>query len=181
MTDTAHARGAIRVLSPTSEDDWQEADLLIAELKAWDLRQSQALGFDPDEVMSVFYPDDGDIRRDSARPDGCFLLARDAHLFLGCAAFRRLTSTACELYDVYVRPTSRGRGIGLLLLQQLIAEANAGGYHTMCLETAKFMHDAHRLYKSLQFHVREPYRSIPVMFAEATMWMECRFSGQGSP
>jgi GNAT superfamily N-acetyltransferase len=178
MTDTEHAHGEIRVLSPTSEDDWQEAGLLIAELKAWDLRQSQALGFDPDEVMSVFYPDEiGDIRRDSAQPDGCFLLARDARLPSGCAAFRRLTTTACELYDVYVRPTSRGRGIGLLLLQQLMAEAKARGYHTMCLETAKFMHDAHRLYRSLQFHVREPYRSVPVMFAEATIWMECRLGG----
>jgi GNAT superfamily N-acetyltransferase len=170
----------IQIVAPTSEDDWRTADLLIAELKAWDLEQSQALGFDPDEVMSIFYPNDGDIRQDSARPRGCLLLARDAHWPLGCAAFRRLTSTACELYDVYVRPTARGRGIGLLLLQQLIAEAQAGGYHTMCLETAKFMHDAHRLYKSLQFHVREPYRSIPVMFAEATIWMECRLGEQGS-
>lgn len=178
MTDTKHGRGAIQVLSPNSEDDWQEASLLIAELEAWDLRQSQSLGFDPDEVMRVFYPGDiRDIRRDSARPDGCFLLARDANVPSGCAAFRRLTTTACELYDVYVRPTRRGRGIGLLLLQQIMAEAKARGYAMMCLETAKFMHDAHRLYRSLHFHVREPYRSIPVMFAEATMWMECRLGG----
>jgi GNAT superfamily N-acetyltransferase len=175
MADAERVRGAVRVVSPTTEDDWQDADVLITELKEWDLLQSKDLGFDPDEVLSVFYPDDiGDIRRDSVPPDGCFLLARDAHLPAGCAAFRRLTANACELYDVYVRPTSRGRGIGSLLLEQLIGEAKARGYHTMCLETAKFMHDAHRLYRSLQFYMREPYRSIPAMLAEATMWMECK-------
>ena len=178
MADAQRPAGTIRVLSPTTEDEWRNADSLIAELKEWDVRQSQALGFDRDEVLSIFYPDDiGDIRRHSAPPDGCLLLAIDASLPVGCAAFRRLTANACELYNVYVRPTCRSRGVGSMLLQRLMSDARVAGYHTMCLETATFMHDAHNLYRSLHFQVRQPYRSIPARFAKATMWMECKVGG----
>jgi hypothetical protein len=44
----------------------------------------------------------------------------------------------------------------------------------MCLETASFMRDAHKLYRSIGFEVCDPYRSIPDKFAGVTMWMECR-------
>jgi len=98
-------RGTLRFIAPTTEDEWRRADILIAELKEWDVRQSQALGFDGDEVISVFYPGDiGHIRRDSAPPEGRLLLAIDANLPVGCAAYRRVTPSACELYDVYYAP-----------------------------------------------------------------------------
>jgi len=166
--------GTPRVFAPTSEEDWRHAALLIAELKEWDAQQSQALGFEPGEVMSVFYPDDiVDIRRYSVSPLGCLLLAMDGKVALGCAAFRRLTSDACEAYDVYVRPTCRRRGIGSILLRRLMHDARTYGYRTMCLETATFMRAAHKLYELLHFRIRAPYRSIPARHAKATMWMEC--------
>jgi len=165
----------ILVISPTTDHEWRSADRLIAELKDWDVRQSEALGFDGDEVRRIFYPDAiKDIRRNSVSPDGCLLMAMDGNLPVGCAAYRRLSSHACEAYDVFVRPTCRGRGIGSTLLERLVCEARSAGYHAMCLETATFMQEAHRLYRSLHFQVREPYRNIPAKFARATMWMECR-------
>ena len=175
MVQPAVRLGTLRVFTPTTDEDWQHAGLLIAELKQWDARESQLLGFEPDEVMSVFYPDDiADIRRYSVSPLGCLLLAVDGELPVGCAAFRRLTSDACEAYDVYVRPTCRRRGIGALMLRRLMQAAKTYGYRAMCLETATFMREAHRLYESLHFRIRAPYRSIPIRHATATMWMECR-------
>lgn len=169
----------IVVISPTTEHEWHSADRLIAELKDWDVRQSEALGFDGDEVTTTFYPDAiEDIRRNSVPPDGCLLLAMDGNLPVGCAAYRRLSSHACEAYDVYVHPTCRGRGIGSTLLKRLVCEARITGYLTMCLETATFMQEAHRLYSSLHFQVREPYRSIPAKFERATLWLECNLQGQ---
>jgi GNAT superfamily N-acetyltransferase len=151
---------------------------LIAELKEWDVQQCQALGFERDDVLSVFYPDDiGAIRRDSVPPNGCFLLAIDACSPVGCATFRRSAPSVCELYDVYVRPSSRGRGIASMLLQRLMSDARSAGYQTMFLETAAFMHSAHSLYRSLHFRVRAPYRTIPSRFAKATIWMECELPG----
>jgi len=65
------------VSPPGTEEQWLQARALISELKAWDARQAQALGFDPDDVMHVFYADEN-IRRDSAPPAGCVLLAAEA-------------------------------------------------------------------------------------------------------
>jgi ribosomal protein S18 acetylase RimI-like enzyme len=152
---------------------------LVTELQEWDIRQSRALGFSPEEVTSLFYTGgSADIRRDSRSPRGCLLLAIDAGVPVGCAAYRQFNSDACELYDVYVRPDSRGRGIGSMLLQRLISNAQDAGYRTMCLETAKFMHQAHKLYRSLQFRVREPYRTVPPRLAAATIWMDVKLTGR---
>ena len=42
----------------------------------------------------------------------------------------------------------------------------------MYLETATYMHDAHRLYYSLGFEVRGHYRAIPEHFAALTLSMQ---------
>jgi GNAT superfamily N-acetyltransferase len=168
------APNPVRIVSPTTEGEWRHADTLIDELKEWDLVESRSLGFDPDEVLRVFYPEDiADIREDSAPPHGRLLLAMDGSQPLGCVAFRRVSESLCEAYGVFVRPSGRGRGIATMLLTQLKNEARAAGYRTMCLETATFMRNAHKLYKSHDFRVREPYRKVPERFAEATLWMEC--------
>jgi ribosomal protein S18 acetylase RimI-like enzyme len=174
MVEAEHEPGPIRILSPTTEDEWRQTDVLMTELKEWDVQQSQVLGFDRCEVLSVFYPDASeDVRRNSVPPEGGLLLAIAADFAAGCAAFRRLTPNSCEVYNVYVRPVCRGQGIGSMLLQKLKREAAHAGYDTMCLETATFMHDAHKLYRSLGFQVRAPYRTLEDRFAKATMWLEC--------
>jgi GNAT superfamily N-acetyltransferase len=179
MSDRQNASVAIRLLFPSTDDEWKHAEALITELKEWDVRHSQALGFAADEVISVFYPDNiGAVRRQSIQPDGCLVIALDESRPVGCAAFRRLTASACELYNVYVRPSHRGRAIGAALLQRLLGEAKAASYGTMCLETATFMHAAHILYKSFNFQVRKPYRSVAPRFADATIWMECVLAGE---
>jgi carbonic anhydrase len=175
MAEAESLSGTIRILSPTTEEEWHHAEILMAELKEWDLQQSQGLGFDRDEVIRVFYSDaTGDIRRDSMPPDGCLLLAMDGNMPAGCAAVRRLSSSSCELNNVYVRRLCRGRKISSMLVRRLVSDAKSAGYRAMCLETATFMHDAHNLYRSLHFQVCEPYRDVPAKFAKATMWMQCK-------
>lgn len=162
---------AISIVSPSTDREWRHVEVLMDELKAWDVRQSETLGFVRDEVIELFYPEDiEEVRRHSAAPDGCLLLAMEAAVPVGCAAFRRLTSEACEAYNVYVRPAHRGRRIASRLLQRLQRAAKTAGYRAMRLETAIFMRDAHRLYRSLHFQVRAAYRSVPDSFAGATLW-----------
>lgn len=166
-----------RTLSPTSEEEWSYAKALIAELQEWDSQQSQTLGFDRQEVIETFYPGETeDIRRDSAPPGGRLLLAMDVDFPLGCAAFRRLSFDTCELYNLYVRHAYRGRGFGSVLVQRLMNDAKGTGYETMRLETASFMHDAHKLYRSLGFEACERYRRVSEKFASTTMWMQCKLS-----
>jgi GNAT superfamily N-acetyltransferase len=177
MPAADRAPGPIRIVSPTTEEEWRHADTLIDELREWDVCESKSLGFDPAEVLRVFYPEDiADIRDDSAPPHGRLLLAMDGSEPLGCVAFRRVSESRCEAYGVFVRPRGRGRGIATMLLSQLKNEARSAGYRTMCLETATFMHNAHKLYKAQAFRVREPYRTVPEQFANATLWMECTLS-----
>jgi ribosomal protein S18 acetylase RimI-like enzyme len=164
---------AIRIIAPATDAEWRSAEVLETELKEWDLRQSAALGFDADEIIEVFYPENlSDLRMHSVPPDGCMLVAMDASQPVGCAAFRRLTSSVCEAYNVYVRPSHQGRGIASALLQQLLSDARGMGYSTMYLETATFMLSAHNLYRSLSFRVRSPYRTLPDRIAHVTIWME---------
>lgn len=177
MSDRRNTAFEIRVLLPGSDDYWDHAEALIAELQEWDIQQSKPLGLERDEVIGAFYPDTVDeIRQQSAPPDGCFAIALDSGTAAGCAGFRRLSSGACELLDVYVRPDHRGRGIASTLLRYLLRQAGASGYETMRLETASFMLTAHGLYRSLNFQARAPYRSIPARFADVTLWMECRLT-----
>ena len=51
-------------------------------------------------------------------------------------------------------------------------QARESGYRVMRLETATFMGEAQKLYASLGFRVREPYRPIPPRFAPFTIPME---------
>ena len=179
MVDEDGARDTVIIRSPGTEEEWQQADVLQSELKAWDVRESEARGFVSDEVMSIFYPNGlGDTRQERMPPAGCLLLATEEKMPVGLAAYRQLTSNECELYDVYVRPVCRGRGIASRLLRTLMSSAKSMGYRAMCLETAMFMRDAHSLYRALNFKAREPYRRIPAKFAAATIWMECRLFEQ---
>ena len=57
---------SFQLSQPDTEEQWSQAEQLIAELKEWDAQQCQSLGFDRDDVLSTFYPDNlADIRRHS--------------------------------------------------------------------------------------------------------------------
>ena len=64
---------------------------------------------------------------------------------------------------LYVRPTFRGKGVGLLLVDRVIAEARHIGYDKMRLDTvASTMQDAVALYRRRGFREIAPYRTNPI-------------------
>jgi GNAT superfamily N-acetyltransferase len=167
----------MEIRAPASDADWQHAKNLRAEMMEWDVVECGALGFSRDEVVDTFYAADHDeIRHASVPPDGGFLLAMENDEPLGCAAFHRISGTACELYDVYVRPAARGRQLATVMIERLMNDARAAGFQAMVLETATFMVHAHRIYRALGFTLREPYHEIPAKWAPITLWMECRLA-----
>jgi GNAT superfamily N-acetyltransferase len=71
---------------------------------------------------------------------------------------------------LYVRPEDRGKGLGRILVERVIAEARAIGYERMRLDTIESaMKDAVELYRKMGFQEIAPYSTIPV---ESALWME---------
>ncbi len=47
---------------------------------------------------------------------------------VGCAAFRKLDDTVCEMKRVYIRPSARGSNQGAKLVDRVLQEAVISGY-----------------------------------------------------
>ena len=105
-------------------------------------------------------------------PSGRLLLARSSGHAAGCTALRKLEAGICEMKRLYVRPADRGRGLGRLLVERIIAEARTIGYERMRLDTIQSaMRDAIALYRQMGFEEIAPYSAIPI---EDALWMELR-------
>jgi ribosomal protein S18 acetylase RimI-like enzyme len=107
-------------------------------------------------------------------PRGRLLLARyqgrDQDHAAGCVALRKLEAGVCEMKRLYVRPGDRGKGLGRILVERVIAEARAIGYERMRLDTIESaMKDAVALYRRMGFEEIAPYSAVPIARA---LWME---------
>ncbi|MEO6444049.1 MAG: GNAT family N-acetyltransferase [Gemmatimonadaceae bacterium] len=94
-----------------------------------------------------------------AAPSGRLLLAEAHGHVLGCAALRDAGSSRAEMKRLFVRPEGRGSGVGLALVERLVAEARAAGYAELVLDTLASMGSAHRLYERAGFDEIAPYHS----------------------
>jgi ribosomal protein S18 acetylase RimI-like enzyme len=97
-----------------------------------------------------------------ASPSGQLLLAYDGTDAAGCAAIRALDAQTCELKRMYVRDAFRGRGLGELLLRELVGTARKRGFRRMRLDTLPKMTAAQALYRKLGFEAIAPYYDNPI-------------------
>ena len=77
---------------------------------------------------------------------------------VGIGGLRPLAAHEAEIKRMYVRPSSRGLGVGQAILQRLIDDARALGYRTIRLDSARFMHEAHALYRRFGFVPSSPHK-----------------------
>jgi putative acetyltransferase len=103
-------------------------------------------------------------------PEGRLLLAELESQLAGCGALHKLSTEICEMKRLYLRPQFRGKGLGRVLAERIIAEAREIGYRRMRLDTVEpVMKDAVGMYRKLGFKEIGAYCANPVA---GTIYME---------
>jgi GNAT superfamily N-acetyltransferase len=90
---------------------------------------------------------------------------------MGIASLKPLTDSIGEVKRMYVRPAARTRGLGRALLNQLLEEARQIGYERVRLDNARFMTQAHHLYRSSGFQEIEAYEGSEIPNDFHTHWI----------
>ena len=105
-----------------------------------------------------------------APPSGRLLLAEYKSQLAGCVALHEWEPSICEMKRLYLRSAFRGKGLGRVLAEAIVAEAQNIGYQHMRLDTIEpIMKDAVEMYRKLGFREIAPYRPNPIAGA---MYME---------
>jgi ribosomal protein S18 acetylase RimI-like enzyme len=94
-----------------------------------------------------------------------FFLSRADGRPAGCGGVLLVGQEYAEIKRMWVRPAFRGRGLGRLMLDHLVAHARARGYTVIRLETGIHQQEAIALYEQSGFRRIAPfgpYRDDPV-------------------
>jgi putative acetyltransferase len=138
-----------------------ESPTQIAQARELFLEYAQSLGFSL--CFQNFDQELADLPGGYAPPEGRLLLAEFEGQVAGCVALHKLEPGVCEMKRLYMRPQFRGKGLGRVLADQVIAEARQIGYQRMRLDTVEpVMKDAVAMYRKLGFKEIAPYCPNPM-------------------
>jgi GNAT superfamily N-acetyltransferase len=85
-------------------------------------------------------------------PNGAMVFARDATgRIVGCGGMNDIGGGIAELKYLFVRPETRGTGLGRRLVQERIDIAHARGLAEIRVDTLKVSVEMHALYESMGF------------------------------
>lgn len=88
------------------------------------------------------------VAAEFARPHGAFLVATLDGEPVGCGGIRTVAAGVAEMKRMYVRPSTRGRGVARRLLAALEQAAVDAGCQELILETGSRQPEAVALYAS---------------------------------
>ena len=138
-----------------------ESPVQIAQVRELFLEYAQSLGFSL--CFQNFDEELANLPGDYAPPEGRLLLAEFEGQVAGCVALHKLDEGICEMKRLYLRPQFRGKRLGRVLADRIIAEARQIGYQRMRLDTVEpVMKDAVAMYRKIGFREIAPYCKNPI-------------------
>jgi putative acetyltransferase len=138
-----------------------ESPTQIAQARELFREYAQSLGFSL--CFQNFDHELETLPGDYAPPHGCLLLVEYEGQLAACVALHQLDPTICEMKRLYLRPQFRGKGLGRVLAERIIAEARQIGFRHMRLDTVEpIMKDAVAMYRKLGFKEIDPDCSNPI-------------------
>jgi putative acetyltransferase len=144
------------IADATSPEDLATVRVLLREYQA-------RLGVDL--CFQDFESEVRDLPGEYAVPSGRLLLAIHEQAYVGCVALRAAGGLRAEMKRLFVRPGTRGLGVGRALVARVLSEARAIGYTEVVLDTLPSMIEAQRLYEQFGFSDIAAYRPNPVVGA----------------
>lgn len=158
---TSSVLGGLSIVQAESPAD-------VAKARELFLEYAQSLGFSL--CFQNFDQELAGLPGDYSPPDGRLLLAKLADETAGCVAMHKIETDICEMKRLYLRPPFRGKGLGRILANAVIAEARKIDYKFMRLDTVEpVMKDAVELYRRIGFYEIAAYRVNPM---PGTLYME---------
>ncbi len=143
----------IHLARPQSQGDWTQARQLI---------EQYAASLKLDLSFQDFAHEVEHLSSEYAPPMGDFLLAVEQSIYLGCVGLRQFSAGVGEIKRLYAIPAARGRRVGRLLAEGIVAAAEELGYAQLLLDTLPSMQEAQSLYESMGFTPTPAYRFNPV-------------------
>ena len=101
--------------------------------------------------------------------DGMFLVLYEGDAVIGCGGLRRLGEKDAELVRLWLRRDRRGRGLGRMVFERLLSEADTLGYERIFLDTSHRCADAVRLFRRNGFVDCDPYKES---IGEVFLWRD---------
>ncbi len=145
-----------------------ESSEQIAQARTLFLEYAQSLGMNL--CFQNFEQELASLPGHYAPPDGRLLLAEYDGQLAGCVALHKWEEGVCEMKRLYLRPSFRGKGLGRVIAETILAQARNMGYQSIRLDTIEpIMKDAVEMYRKLGFREIAPYRPNPIAGA---MYME---------
>jgi len=107
-------------------------------------------------------------------PNGRLILAFSDGIPCGIGCLKSINNEIGEIKRMYVDPSFRKIGAGRAILHSLLNAAKEAGYKKVRLDSPKFMHAAHSLYRSFGFTEIAVYEEveIPESFRQYLLFME---------
>lgn len=165
----------IQVRQATTPQELDDVRALIRAFLAWHRRRHAE-----DRALIESYFDRDAFERELASlpgkyapPSGSLRIAyADQFTPLGCVAMHDLGEGVCEMKRMFVPEAARGRGVGRLLADRIIADARDAGYRRMRLDTSHRQAEAIALYKSAGFVPIAPYYPLSEEMARWLVFLE---------